>query len=119
MFATLSLSALLQGGADIGSNQVVIAIVSLLAVGAVASIATGLLRTVGATLGLDPKTLLYGICLLIALGVQATVGIPSFTGDPDLWLADLLLFIQTAKTGGQVLYGILLKRLLPEPAPDA
>ena len=108
-----------QGGADIGSNQVIVALLSLLAVGALGSVVTGVLRSLGGTLGLDPKVLLYVVCAVIAFVIQATVGLPSFTGDPGLFWADALIFVQTSKTGAEVLYGLLLKNLLPEPAPDA
>lgn len=116
---TVSAHALAQGGADIGSNSIVVALLSLLAVGALGSVVTGVLRSLGASLGLDPKTLLYVVCGVIAVVIQATVGLPSFTGDPSLFWADALIFVQTSKTGAEVLYGLLLQRLLPEPAPGA
>lgn len=114
--STASAHVLAQGGADIGSNRIVIALFSLLAVGAVGSTVTAFLRSASAASGLDPKTLLYIVCGLLAFGIQATVGLPSFTGDPSLFWADAILFVQTAKTGAEVLYNLGLKALLPDPA---
>lgn len=114
--STVSAHALAQGGADIGSNRIVIALFSLLAVGAVGSTVTAFLRSASAASGMDPKTLLYIVCGLLASGIQATVGLPSFTGDPSLFWADAILFVQTAKTGAEVLYNLGLKALLPDPA---
>lgn len=111
-----SARALAQGGADIGSNHVVVALLSLLAVAPVASAVTGWLRAAAAFGNWDPKTLLYVVCAALAAVIQATVGLPSFTGDPSLFWADVMLFVQTAKTGAEVLYNLGLKALLPDPA---
>lgn len=108
--------ALVQGGADIGTNPIVVALLSLLAVSLVGSAVTAALRAAGTASGVDPKTLLYMVCGVIAIGIQATVGLPSFTGDPSLFWADALIFVQTAKQGAEVLYNLGLKALLPDPA---
>lgn len=112
---TVSAAPSIQGGADIGSNRIIVALVAFLAVGGVASLVTAGIRRIAAFSGMDPKAVLYVVCGLIALGIQVTVGLPSFTGDPNLFWGDVMIFVQTAKEGAQVLYNIAQAMFFPDP----
>jgi len=99
---------------DIANDPWVLALLSLLGIGGVASIVGSALDRVAQVLGVTTDALLWLLCLGLA-GVVLVVrgGAPVWGGDPAGFVDALVELTIAARAGASVVYGLFLARLRP------
>jgi hypothetical protein len=105
---------------DILSNPVVVAVLALIAVPAIASVITALLRKLVDD-GVKPQAVLYIVSAVVVALAMVTAGAKLPSVDPGNPLASIAEW-QTLAAGltlyTGVLYDVLLKRFWPGPVPE-
>jgi len=112
MFALFTLQA-----PDVSTAPIMVAILALLAIPAVTSGVTALLRKLTDSTGLDPRVVVYAASVLITglLVFTGAVDLPSFTGDPAAYmLAWMAWFTVNAEVARRV-YELIHPIVWPEP----
>jgi hypothetical protein len=98
---------------DIFSNPIIVAVVAILAIPAVTSGVTGLLRWVTEMTGVGPKVIVYAVSLILTGVLIATGGggLPQAGDDPTAWVAAWIAWTTVNAELARRVYELLNERL--------
>ncbi len=96
------------------SNPILIAVVALLALPGVTSLAVAGIRSVSDALNIDPRGVVWLVSALVTVVIMASgtaEALPSFTGDPVSFVAAWLAWLTVNARAAEGVYDVLLSKL--------
>lgn len=104
---------------DLTTNPIMVAILAALAIPAVTSAVSAVLRKLTDTAGLDPRVVVYAASLLITglLVATGTVTLPEFSGDPSAYILAWLTWLTVNAELARRVYETL-QTALAKPTPE-
>lgn len=104
---------------DVSTQPIMVAILALLAIPAVTSGVTGILRKVSDAGGINPRVIVYAASILItgALVLTGTVTLPDWTGDPGGYMIAWMAWLTANAELARRVYDLIQPIVWPEPEP--
>ena len=112
IFAATLLAALSQG---IESSPIIVAILALLALPGVTTIATSVIRSASDAIGVNPRVVVYVLSLVVTGLVLITGGVelPAWADDPSAYVAAWIAWSQVNAGLAKTIYEIFHPKLVP------
>lgn len=106
---------------DVSTQPIMVALLALLAIPAVTSGVTGILRYVGDSAGINPRIVVYAASVLItgALVLTGAVELPAFDGDPSAYMLAWLAWLTANAELARRVYELIQPIVWPEPPAPA
>lgn len=111
VFATAALAALSQG---VESSPIIVAILALLALPGVTSVATSVIRTVSDAAGVNPRVVVYVLSLAITGVILVTGGVelPAWADDPTAYVGAWIAWASANAGLAKTVYEIFHPKLV-------
>ena len=111
VFATAALAALSQG---VESSPIIVAILALLALPGVTSVATSAIRTVSDAAGVNPRVVVYVLSLAITGVILVTGGVelPAWADDPTAYVGAWIAWASANAGLAKTVYEIFHPKLV-------
>lgn len=102
---------------DVSTQPIMVAILALLAIPAVTSGVTGILRKVSDAGGINPRIIVYLASVLItgALVLTGAVTLPGFDGDPSAYMLAWLAWLTANAELARRVFELIQPIVWPEP----
>lgn len=104
---------------DVSTQPIMVAILALLAIPAVTSGVTAVLRKLTDGTGLDPRVVVYAASVIITgiILFSGAVTMPAFEGDPSAYMLAWMAWLTANGEIARRVYETLQSVLHPEPTP--
>ena len=112
IFAATLLAALSQG---IESSPIIVAILALLALPGVTTIATSVIRSASDAIGVNPRVVVYVLSLVVTGLVLITGGaeLPAWVDDPTAYVGSWIVWASANAGLAKTIYEIFHPKLVP------
>lgn len=109
----------MQEPLDVATSPIVVALMALLAIPAITSGVTGILRKVSDAGGVNPRVIVYTASILItgALVATGTVTLPDWTGDPGGYMLAWMAWLTANAELARRIYDLIQPIVWPDPPP--